>query len=252
MRVPHLVLLLSLVAGPATSGLIAQQPPPARALVVTGLPAKVPLTVAASLHEQSLAVQVAVEPGWHLYGRDTGGGQPVRIDVASWSAFAAAGPLETPMDAQGLITGEARLTLPLRAMPTGAGLRATMRFMICDALECLPPITLQLALPEVAASGKPPTVLLVAIDESERTARIAAFLRERGLETDVTTYKKVQAAECDAHDVVLADSPTFGQCRGMAADVEKFPRTATPIVAVGFLGTQLVKAQTVAMTSGYI
>jgi len=31
-----------------------------------------------------------------------------------------------------------------------------------------------------------------------------------------------------------------------------FPRTDTPIVAVGFYGTELIEAHTVAMTSGYI
>ncbi len=53
-------------------------------------------------------------------------------------------------------------------------------------------------------------------------------------------------------DVVVADSDVF-QKHGVGMDVvERFPRTATPIVAVGFIGTQLCEAHGVAMTSGYI
>ncbi|HEU4420450.1 MAG TPA: hypothetical protein VFT55_16050, partial [Planctomycetota bacterium] len=142
------------------------------------------------------------------------------------------------------------LALPLQRVPAGAGLRATMKFMVCDALQCLPPMELELSLP--AARAKAPSVLLVAIDESERTTRIAAFLAERGFRVDVTTYAKVQQVECDAHDVVLADSPTFDQCRGKGGDVERFPATASPVVAVNYLGTQLLENQKVAMACGYI
>ena len=34
--------------------------------------------------------------------------------------------------------------------------------------------------------------------------------------------------------------------------VQAFPRTDTPIVAVGFFGTELIERHGVAMTSGYI
>ena len=243
--------LAFVLAGLATAGLTAQGPSsqPA-ALTVKGLPAAAPLQVAASLQGLELQVQVIVQDGWHLYGRDTGGGQPVKVEVAAGSAFAAAGALKTPMDAEGHITGVATLALPLQKAPAGSGLRATMKFMVCDALQCLPPMTLELVLPPPRETA--PSVLLVAIDESERTARIAAFLTERGFRTDVTTYAKVQQAECDAHDVVLADSPTFGQCRGKGGDVKRFPATASPIVAVGFFGTQLLENQKVAMACGYI
>jgi hypothetical protein len=246
-------VLAFVLAGLATVGLVAQGPSPqAAALTVKGLPTAAPLQVAASLRGLELQVQVTIDAGWHLYARDTGGGQPVRIEIGPGSAFAAAGALQTPMDDKGQITGSATLALPLQKAPAGAGLRATMKFMVCDELQCLPPMQLELSLPPASESAL--SVLLVAVDESERTARIAAFLVERGFRTDVTTYAKVQQAECDAHDVVLADSPTFGQCGGKATleDVKKFPATASPIVAVGFLGTQLLVAQKVAMASGYI
>jgi hypothetical protein len=44
----------------------------------------------------------------------------------------------------------------------------------------------------------------------------------------------------------------FGQGAKVRAQVLQFPRTHTPIVAVGFYGTELIEAHGVAMTSGYI
>ena len=239
MRILHLTASLSLFVGLAGS-LAAQAP-----LVVNGLPDAAPLAVSAARGDRSLDVVVNLQEGWHLYGRDTGGGQPVVIDVVG-GAFAADGALVLSMDAEGQITGEARLSLPLKRVGAGDQLRVQMRFMVCDALECLPPITLEIS------SGATTKVLLVGVDESERTQRIAEFLRARGFVPTVTTYAAVTGEVCDAHDVVLADSPTFGRCKGQRAKVLSFPKTTAPIVAVGFLGTELLEAQKVAMTSGYI
>ncbi|HEX6810901.1 MAG TPA: protein-disulfide reductase DsbD domain-containing protein [Planctomycetota bacterium] len=245
-------LAFAALASLAAAVLSAQDTPPPKpaTLTVAGLDAAAPLQVAATLSGLALQVQLTVQDGWHLYGRDTGGGQPVQIDVEPGSAFAAAGALQTPMDEKGQITGKATLALPLQKVSQGSGLRATMKFMVCDALQCLPPMSLALSLPDDAAVGV--SILLVAIDESERTSRIAAFLTERGFKTDVTTYAKVQQAECDAHDVVLADSPTYGQLKGKLGEVKRFPETASPIVAVGLMGTELLEHQKVAMACGYI
>lgn len=100
------------------------------------------------------------------------------------------------------------------------------------------------------ASG--PTVLLVAIAKDERAARIAAFLERRGFRPTVTTYASATKEECDARDVVLLDSPTFDQVKGVRKHALAFPETATPMVAVGYLGTQVLEAQKVAMACGYI
>jgi len=234
-------------------GPLAQQPVPARPVILTvrGMPDEAPLTVTAVRDGLMLQVSVDLQAGWHLYGRDTGGGQPVTIEIRG-GAFGAAGELQTPMDKDGLITGIAALRLPLRSMGAGEDLRATLRFAVCDALQCLPPITLQLGTPDATATLPPAKVLLVAIDEGERTQRIAAFLTERGFLPTVTTYANVTAKDCDAHDVVLADSPTFHQCKGMSGKAKAFPETSTPIVAVGFLGTQLLVGQKIAMACGYI
>jgi hypothetical protein len=62
----------------------------------------------------------------------------------------------------------------------------------------------------------------------------------------------VRLEECDAADIVLADSDVF-QKHGVKIDVvRKFPRTSSPVVAVGFLGTELIEAHGLALTSGYI
>jgi hypothetical protein len=148
------------------------------------------------------------------------------------------------MDHKGEITGDAELVLPLQRVAEGDALRATFRFIVCDALRCLPPMELEIA--------TPPSVLLVAIADDERSARIAAFLTQRGFRVDVTTYAKVAAAECDAHDLVIADSPTFNQTKAGRSGAQKFPLTRTPMIAVGFLGSQVLVAQKVTMACGYI
>lgn len=243
------VLFVLLASGLFGAAALAQAAPPV-GLVVRGLPDDAPLAVTAARDGLALRVHVKLQSGWHLYGRDTGGGQPVAVEIVD-GAFAAAGPLRTPMDDAGLIRGDAALELPLRRVAEGEPLQARMRFMVCDALQCLPPIELVFTTP-AAAPSTPAKVLLVGIDDGERTQRIAAFLTERGFVPTVTTYAKVTAALCDAHDVVLADSPTFGQTRGKGVDAAAFPATSAPIVAVGFLGTQLLAGQKVAMACGYI
>jgi hypothetical protein len=51
---------------------------------------------------------------------------------------------------------------------------------------------------------------------------------------------------------VLADSKLFGKGLKVRQRVREFPRTTSPIVAVGFYGTELIEAHGLAMTSGYI
>ncbi|MGB3965378.1 MAG: hypothetical protein WBO45_01510, partial [Planctomycetota bacterium] len=193
-----------------------------------------------------LRLHVVLRPEWHLYGRDVGGGQPVAVTIGQ-GAFAAAGALVVPMDERGQVLGTADLELPLRRVAEGDALAATMRFAVCDPLQCLPPIELA-----IGSGPGPLRVLLVAVDAGERTQRIAAFLRERGCEVAATTYAAVTGPECDGHDVVLADSPTFGQHKGAAKAARAFPRTASPVVAVGILGTEVLEGHKVAMACGYI
>ena len=231
----------------ATSMLCAQAP---AAVTATGLPDGAPLRIAAEATPTRLVVHVAIDAGWHLHGRDTGGGQPVQLECLPESAFAAAGALQLPMDQNGQITGKQDLVLPLRASGKGTDLHARMRLMVCDALQCLPPIEVALSTAPAAPAQAPLQVLLVTAAADERQKRIAGFLKDRGCKPSVTTWADVGAAACDAADVVLADSPLFGKTAG--ANVRHFPVTSTPVVAVGFLGTELLKAQKVTMACGYI
>jgi DsbC/DsbD-like thiol-disulfide interchange protein len=219
---------------------------PARPLAVTGLSPSAPLTIAAEATERQLLLRVEIQPGWHLYGRDTGAGKVIELTILEGSSFAANGALSAPVDAKGEITGLAEISLLLKRTAPGDSLRARFTFMACDPLLCLPPMEVLLVAPER------PTVLLVAIAKDERSARIAAFLEARGFRPTVETYAAVTTAQCDAHDVVLADSPYFGQARGATKHADHFPETTSPIVAVGFLGTRLLEAQKVAMACGYI
>ncbi|MEZ5977477.1 MAG: protein-disulfide reductase DsbD family protein [Planctomycetota bacterium] len=233
-----LLLALALLPGPASAQ---------GSLEIVGLPASAPFTISASVTELELTIDVELESEWHMYAYDVGGGRPVGVELAEDGAFAAAGRLRTPFDAHGQILGAARFVLPIQRVGRGTSITATLSYQVCDPLMCLPPQQLT-----IRGEVPPLRVLLVAADKGERTARIADWMRARQLSVDVATYADVTAERCDAHDVVVADSDYFGRHRVSTELVRAFPRTATPIVAVGFLGTELVQGQDVAMTSGYI
>ena len=223
-------------------GLPAQRP-----LGVSGLEEDAPLTVSASADATRLLVDLRIEAGWHVYARDVGGGDPVRISVIKGSGFEANGELQMPGGVDGKLTGSVRLVQPLVRQTKGRPLRATLSFTICDPLQCLPPMDVSLRGPI-----EPLRILLVVGVRDEHAARIEAFLRKRGFAPSVTTYAEVDLKSCDAHDVVLADSKLFRENRGALKHALEFPKTKSPIVAVGFLGTELIEAQGLAMTSGYI
>lgn len=226
-------------------------------LCAAGALAQVPLRVEAAELRQcrvsatatpdALVVELHIADGWHAYTEDVGGGMPVQIELDDGCDYRAAGELQKPAANKGAVTGTARWTLPIAAKGDGGRLHATVRHQVCDALECLMPQT-------VAISGRLDAfeVLLVSGVQDERSERIAALLAERGFEVTATTYADVTAEQCDAHEVVLADSKRFGGTARVREQVLKFPATSTPIVGVGFWGTELFEAQGVAMTSGYI
>ena len=219
-------------------------------LEIRGLPDDLPFTITATASELELVVDLAIEDDWHLYARDVGGGRPVAIEVTSGGAFAAAGALRAPGDARGEITGDARLVLPLQRVAKGTTIGATLSFQVCDALMCLMPM-------EVTLTGEVPPldVLLVVAqrdETAERVGRIEGWLAARGFAVTVADYTLVTQEACDGADAIVADSNYFRRPGSSMAGVREFPRTDTPIVAVGFLGTELVEAHGVAMTSGYI
>ena len=104
-----------------------------------------------------------------------------------------------------------------------------------------------------AIAQKPLDVLVVVDEQDARSARIVDFLKKGGMAPKVTTYATVTARACDAADVVLADSKLFRKnAAGSIGRARAFPKTESPIVAVGFLGTELIEGHGIAMTSGYI
>ena len=106
----------------------------------------------------------------------------------------------------------------------------------------------------LAAVAQKPLAVLVVVDAKDaRSERIAGFLKKDGMAPKVTTYDEVTSAACDAADVVLADSKLFQKnAAGSIGRARQFPKTESPIVAVGFLGTELIEGHGIAMTSGYI
>ena len=218
-------------------------------LTVDGVPEGAPFTVSASATPNVLVIDLAFEPEWHAYAEDVGGGQPVEVHVSDDSALDAAGALVLPEAPGGKLEGEVRLRLPLEPLEDGGALAldATLHVQVCDALECLAPMALR-----ITGEVEVLDVLLVSPMAGERADRVVGWLKARGFEVAPTTYADVTQERCDAADVVLADSYLFRANGGATADARRLPRTETPIVAVGFLGTQLVEAHGVAMTSGYI
>ncbi len=220
-------------------------------LTVSELPEDAPLAISASATPRELVVRISMAPDWHLYARDVGGGQPVALATSKDSDLVGAGALVLPESADGKLRGSFELRLPLKKSGAGRVLTASLDFMACDPLECRPPMTVTIA----GEIGDVPKieVLLVVDQADDRSKRIVALFAEHGLRTTVTTYATVTLEACDAHDVVLADSKLFRQdLPGTRQLAVKLPKTGTPIVAVGFLGTELVEAHGIAMTSGYI
>lgn len=216
-------------------------------LSVSGLPEGAPCSVAASATGRALILELDIGRGWHAYSRDTGGGMPVRVTIDETCGFRAAGPLAAPEGEDGRLRGAVRLSLPLDPRDESRILRATLELQICDALECLEPMSIR-----ISGAVRQISVLLVVAAAGDRAERIAGFLRARDFNTGIATYEDVAMEDCDARDVVVADSDVFRRHGVSAAVVKRFPATSSPVVAVGFLGTQLVAAHGLAMTSGYI
>lgn len=241
MRLLHLPLLFA-------ASLAAQTP-----LQVEGLSAKAPLAIKASATAELLVVEMSLKPEWHVYSRDVGGGQPVVVRTTAGSALVAAGDQKLPAGVDGKLHGNVRVELPLKRAADGGELRAVVDFMICDPIMCLPPMTVTLTGEVAAAAVDGMSVLLVVDEKDGRSERVEAFLKERGFEVGTTTYAEARPDYIAGYEVVLADSKRFGKtAKNVRQQVLKFPKTKTPMIAVGFFGTELIEGHQIAMTSGYI
>ena len=234
-------------ASALTCLLVAAAPLPAQAELSVSVPHAQDCDVAAWATPRELRLELRIADGFHAYTKDVGGGGPVAVELAPGCGFVAAGPLQPPVDEGGRVRGVAVWRLPIRAEGSAGELRATAWLQVCDELMCHAPERVELT---GRPSGFP--VLLVAGARGERSSRLAGLLKVRGLDVTVTTYAEVTAAMCERAEVVLCDSKRFRETAKVREHVLAFPRTTTPVVAVGFFGAELVEAHGVAMTSGYI
>ncbi|MGC6489216.1 MAG: hypothetical protein ACON4Z_16335 [Planctomycetota bacterium] len=225
----------------------AAAPLTAQAPMAVSVPHAQDCDVAATATARELRLELRLADGFYAYTRDVGGGGPVTLALDPACGFEATGPLLPPEDKAGKVSGAAVWRLPIRPRRADAELRATAWLQVCDELMCHAP-------ERVEISGRPGgfPVLLVSGARDERSGRVAAFLAARGLDVDVTTYAEATAAMCERAEVVLCDSKRFRETAKVREHVLAFPKTTTPIVAVGFFGTELVEAHGVAMTSGYV
>lgn len=218
-------------------------------LEISDVPNDAPFELKAVATATELIVDIKLEPEWHVYCRDVGGGQPVSLTTDISSRIIATGEMALPRSESGKLTGAVQIRLPIGLGVAGDSryLDGRLQLQVCDALMCLPPM-------EIRIRGEVPAlqVLLVVGEEDDRTARIVDWLESHGFAITTTTYADVDKADCDANDVVLADSNVFGKTKAGRDHVLGFPKSETPLIAVGFNGTSLVEAHEIAMTSGYI
>lgn len=213
---------------------------------IRGVPADAPFAVTAWVDATRLVIDLELNDDWHCYASDIGGGQPLSLEFTGDSAVRAVGKLRLPRDRAGELHGRVRIEQWIRAK-VGDTFRAKLDFMVCDPMQCLPPI-------ELTLRGKisPLRVLLVTSSSDAYAERVRSFLSERQFAVTSVLYDQVDAKTCDAHDVVLASSKLFREDGKGGRKARSFPKTESPIVAVGFLGTQLIENHGIAMTSGYI
>ena len=218
------MLLLALLLFPGT---VSAQ----HELEIGGIPPEAPFAVEAWVDASRLVVDLKLESGWHTYSRDVGGGAPISIKITQAGGARAIGKLHLPSDNEGKLHGRVRIEQWIQGK-AGDSISAKVKFMVCDPLRCLPPI-------ELSLHGKisPLRVLLVTSSRDEYAKRVTTFLEERNLAVTATTYEEVDAQTCSGHDVILAASRLFDDERESLEGVARFPKTKTPIVAVGFLGT---------------
>lgn len=196
-------------------------------------------------------ITVTIEPEWHIYAPGSKAGVPFTVKMNDGSNFQLAGDIHVDQNEKGEVGGVATIRIPITSTGDGSKLDLLFDYQACDALECEEPVRLQFT-GEVFDTS-PRRVLLVVDANDERTQRISELITGAGMECETHLYKDELSREvCDSFDVVVTDCPGFRNSKDGFAGVSKFPLTDTPIVAVGFLGTNLIENHKLALTSGYI
>lgn len=196
-------------------------------------------------------ITVTIESEWHIYAPGSKAGVPLTVKMNEGSDFSLAGDIHVEQNEKGEVGGVATIRIPIERSGEGNKLDFDFDYQACDALECEEPVRLNFV-GDVSNQG-PRKVLLVVDANDERAQRISKLISDAGIDCETHLYKDELSREfCDSFDVVITDCPGFRNSRDGLAAVEKFPRTDTPIIAVGFLGTRLIENHKLALTSGYI
>ena len=75
-------------------------------------------------------------------------------------------------------------------------------------------------------------------EEGDRADRIAGMLKSEGFECTVRTFEsEPDKGFCDQFDVVIGDCEGYQKSKSIAPFARDFPKTQTPIIAVGFMTT---------------
>lgn len=198
-----------------------------------------------------LFIHVAIENEWHIYAPGSKAGVPFAIKMMDESDFELNGEVHVVQDAKGVVSGNTTIRVPIKKKGDGNQLQFYFDYQACDALECNQPERLEF-MGKVEQTG-PQRVLLLVDADNERAQRIKTLIEDSGIQCTVKPYADDLTSNLlDAFDVVVTDCPGFRNSRSGLDAVKDFPKTQTPILASGFLGTQLIENHQLAMTSGYI
>ncbi len=198
-----------------------------------------------------LFIHVEIDKEWHIYAPGSKAGVPFSIEMQKESDFVVAGDIHVEQDEKGVVARSTTLRVPIKRSGTGNQLAFQFDYQACDALECDQPERLEFT--GVVSRTSPKRILLVVDANDERAKRISTLIKDTGMECVVHQYAENLTQEiCNSYDVIVTDCPGFRNSKDGFAAVKKFPKTDTPILASGFLGTELIENHQLAMTSGYI
>ena len=209
-----------------------------------------PVDVSACATQGMLFIRVDLKDQWHLYAPGSTAGVPITVKALENSDYELSGEITVPQNDRGEISGTAVVRVPIRRKRSGNRLSVEFGYQACDARTCLLPARCSLL---GEPSRGPVDVLLMVRAQGDRADRIAGMFRSEGFRCTVRTFEsRPDRGFCDRFDVVIGDCEGYQQSKSIVSFARDFPKTQTPIIAVGFLGSELVEAHQIAMTSGYI
>lgn len=185
-----------------------------------------------------------------MYAPGSKAGMPVTLKSLENSDYDVTGEIVVPQNKKGEVSGAVVFRTPIKKNEGGKHLAVEFSYQVCEGRICLPPSNCEFS---GEPSKGPVDVLLMVGEEGERTDRIAAMLTSEGFDCTTRTYEsRPEKAYCDRFDVVIVDSELYDKSKSLGKLATKFPKTRAPMVAVGYIGCQVVKSHQIAMASGYM